>query len=149
MILSVSTVKDTVPNLEKFVRRNLAGGIDHLLVFLDDQQPEAAQLLEAHPHVTCVRTHRGWWHGQRPKGLNERQGRNAALSARVLSEFDWADFLRTRIPSQTVAMDFDSALDHAKSLARTPAAQHLPGWLAGSDTRPSLSASIASPYVGQ
>jgi hypothetical protein len=93
VILSVSTVKDTVPNLEKFVRRNLAGGIDHLLVFLDDQQPEAAEFLKAHPHVTCIQTHRAWWHGERPKGLNERQGRNAALSARVLSEFDWADWV--------------------------------------------------------
>jgi hypothetical protein len=93
VILSVSTVKDTVPNLEKFVRRNLAGGIDHLLVFLDDKQPEAAEFLKAHPQVTCVQTHRGWWHGERPKGLNERQGRNAALSARVLSEFEWADWV--------------------------------------------------------
>jgi hypothetical protein len=93
VILSVSTVKDTVPNLEKFVRRNLAGGIDHLLVFLDDKQPEAAELLDAHPHVTCVRTHRGWWHGQRPRRLNERQGRNAALGARVLGAFDWADWV--------------------------------------------------------
>jgi hypothetical protein len=91
VILSVSTVKDTVPNLEKFVRRNLAGGIDHLLVFLDDKQPEAAELLRAHPQVTCVQTHRGWWHGERPRGLNERQGRNAALSAPILSEFARAE----------------------------------------------------------
>lgn len=69
--------------------------------------------------------------------------------AAPFSEFVWADFLRTRIPSHTVAMDFDSALDHAMSLARTPAAQHLPGWVASSDTGPSLSASIASPYVGR
>jgi len=69
--------------------------------------------------------------------------------AAPFSEFAWADFLRTRIPSHTVAMDFDSALDHAMSLARTSAALHLPGWLASSDIGPSLSASIASPYVGQ
>lgn len=69
--------------------------------------------------------------------------------AAPFSEFAWADFLRTRIPSHTVAMDFDSALDHAMSLARTPAAQHLPGWLDSSDTATSLSASIASPHVGQ
>jgi len=69
--------------------------------------------------------------------------------AAPFSEFAWADFLRTRIPSHTVAMDFDSALDHAISLARTSAAQHLPGWLDSSDTATSLSASIGSPYVGQ
>lgn len=69
--------------------------------------------------------------------------------AAPFSEFAWADFLRTRIPSHTVAMDFDSALDHAMSLARTPAAQHLPGWRASLETGPSPSASIVSPHVGQ
>jgi hypothetical protein len=107
VILSVSTVKDTVPNLEKFVRRNLAGGIDHLLVFLDDEQPEAAELLKAQPQVTCVQTHRRWWHGERPKGLNERQGRNAALSVRILSEFDWADWVFHIDGDEVVDLDRD------------------------------------------
>jgi hypothetical protein len=93
VIVSVSTVKDTVPNLERFVRRNLAGGIDHLVVFLDMKQPEAADFLDSHPHVTCIQTHRTWWHGARPPDLNGRQRRNAALGARVLSEFDWADWV--------------------------------------------------------
>jgi len=69
------------------------------------------------------------------------------------SEFAWADFLRTRIPSHTVAMDFEGALGHAMILAGTPAAQQLPGWLAsparGPSASASASASIASPYVGQ
>ena len=69
--------------------------------------------------------------------------------AAPFSEFAWADFLRTRIPSHTVAMDFDGALDHAMILARTPVARQLPGWLSSSATGPSASASVAAPYVGQ
>jgi hypothetical protein len=105
VILSVSTVKDTVPNLEKFVRRNLAGGIDHLLIFLDDKQPEAAEFLRAQSHVTFIPTHRRWWHGERPRSLNERQGRNAALSARVLSQFDWADWVFHIDGDEVAALD--------------------------------------------
>ncbi len=51
-------------------------------------------------------------------------------TAAPFSEFNWADFLRTRIPAQTVAMDFAGALGEAMRLARTAAAQHLPGWVA-------------------
>lgn len=69
--------------------------------------------------------------------------------AAPFSEFAWADFLRTRIPSHTLAMDFDSALDHAMRLARTSAAQHLPGWLARADPGPGPGASTASPYAAR
>jgi len=56
VILSVSTVKDTVPNLRRFVRRNLGNGIDHMVVFVDADDPAAESFLSAHPNVTCIRT---------------------------------------------------------------------------------------------
>lgn len=93
MIFAVSTVKDTVPNVEKFVRRNLAGGVDHLIVFLDDEQPEVEELLAASPNVTCIPTHRDWWHGERQAELNDRQRTHATLAVRTLSTFAWAHWM--------------------------------------------------------
>ena len=45
------------------------------------------------------------------------------------SEFQWADFLRYRITSKTVASDFDRALTLAMCWSRRPEAAGLPGWL--------------------
>ncbi len=44
------------------------------------------------------------------------------------SEFIWADFLRRRIKRKLVEADFSTALTKAMTLARSPAAEHLPGW---------------------
>jgi hypothetical protein len=93
VIFAVSTVKDTVPNVEKFVRRNLAGGVDHLIVFLDDEQPEVEAFLAASPNVTCLATHRDWWHGERQAELNDRQRTHATLAAQTLSRFAWAHWM--------------------------------------------------------
>ena len=65
------------------------------------------------------------------------------------SEFAWADFLRRRISREAVAMDFDDAVGRAMILARTLAAQHLPGWQAKPATGPSASPPIASPHVAR
>ena len=35
LVFCVSTVKDTLANLQRYVDGNLAGGADHLVVFLD------------------------------------------------------------------------------------------------------------------
>jgi hypothetical protein len=43
-------------------------------------------------------------------------------------EFIWADFLRFRIPLEAVRADFDKASREALKLARSQAANHLPGW---------------------
>lgn len=93
MIFSVSTVKDTLTNVEKFVRRNLAGGIDHVVVFLDADQPEVTTFLEEHPHATGIRTDRSWWHGPRPSRLNQRQWVNANRAMRHLSPYPWAQWV--------------------------------------------------------
>jgi hypothetical protein len=93
VIFAVSTVKDTGTNVEKFVRRNLAGGVDHLIVFLDDEQPEVEELLAASAHVTFVATHHDWWHGERQADLNDRQRTHATLAVRMLSRFAWAQWM--------------------------------------------------------
>lgn len=44
------------------------------------------------------------------------------------SEFLWADFLRRRIAPKLVKSDFGAALESAMSLAKSQAADYLPGW---------------------
>jgi hypothetical protein len=48
---------------------------------------------------------------------------------RPYAEFCWANFFRTRIPRATVRSDFGHAHDRAMRLARSQAAQHMPGYL--------------------
>jgi hypothetical protein len=93
MLFTVSTVKDTLPNVQRFVAGNLAGGADHLFVFLDAADAEVRAWLDEHPGVTCVRTDKSWWHGERPADLNVRQRINANVVKALLSGFDWADWV--------------------------------------------------------
>ncbi|MGB7101669.1 MAG: ParB-like protein [Xanthobacteraceae bacterium] len=44
------------------------------------------------------------------------------------SEFLWADFLRRRVKRQTVERNFDRAIEQALQLAKSSAANYLPGW---------------------
>ena len=100
MLFTASTVKDTLPNLRRFVTGNLAGGADHLVVFVDDPDgtdPDAVAFLEGHAGVTCVLTDDAWWAGDRPGQLNVRQRINANVVKAVLSRVDpaghWADWV--------------------------------------------------------
>lgn len=89
MLIAASTVKDTLPHVRRFVAGNLAGGLDHLVVFLDQPgapgQAEVKDFLDAHPHVTCVGAGPHWWGERRPAGLNERQCTNAGVVSRLLA----------------------------------------------------------------
>lgn len=105
--MSVSTVKDTPKNLRRFVRRNLANGIDHMVVFLDVSDVECERVLTAHPHVTCVVTDEEYWRGNRPAGLNRRQNTNANLVNAVLTRFEWAGWLFHIDADEVVHLDRD------------------------------------------
>ena len=93
MIFTVSTVKDTLANVQAYVERNLAGGADHLLVFLDGPDAEVQTFLDAHPHATGVLTDASYWTPDRPESLNARQVTNANLALAALAGFEWADWL--------------------------------------------------------
>ena len=56
MLFTVSTVKDSVPGLKQFVARNLAGGVDHMFLFVDDARPRVTAALNRQPHVTAIAT---------------------------------------------------------------------------------------------
>lgn len=107
MLVTASTVKDTRPRLERFVARNLAGGVDHLVVFLDADDPEVQGWLGAHPHVTCVRTDEAWWRGERPAMLNVRQRINANVAKAVLSRLPWATWVFHVDADEVVQVDRD------------------------------------------
>lgn len=89
-LLAVSTIKDSPDHVRRYVEGNLAGGVDHLVVFLDapsdDEQDEVLALLTEHPRVSVVRAGGAWWGGQRPRELNVRQCINANVTRRVLAD---------------------------------------------------------------
>ena len=89
-LVAASTIKDSPEHVRRYVEGNLAGGVDHLVVFLDapsdEGQAEVLAYLEQHPRVTPVRAGGAWWGGERPRELNVRQCINANLTRRVLAE---------------------------------------------------------------
>ena len=89
-LVAASTIKDSPEHVRRYVEGNLAGGVDHLVVFLDapsdEGQGEVLAYLEQHPRVTPVRAGGAWWGGERPRELNVRQCINANLTRRVLAE---------------------------------------------------------------
>jgi hypothetical protein len=108
MLASVSTVKDTLPNVERFVARNLGRGIDHMVVFLDAEQPEVLAHLTAHPHVTVVEAaDQRWWGDGRPDGLNRRQHVNANVVKALLTRGDWAQWVFHIDSDEVVHLDRD------------------------------------------
>ncbi len=113
MILSVTTLKDSLANVRKLVARNLNGGVDHLVIYLDAEAPEVEEYLSGHPDVTCVRAYGDWW-DHRPDNLNQRQSTNAGLLSRMLDGYDWARWL-VHIDGDEVAR-----LDHEALAAVAP-----------------------------
>jgi len=109
MLVTVSTILDTPANVRRFVADNLAMGVDHMVVFLDDpsahEQDQVADELSRHRQVTCVPAGRGWWAGDRPKGLNVRQRINANVALDLLADMPWAQWLFHVDGDEVVALD--------------------------------------------
>ncbi len=57
-----------------------------------------------------------------------RRAGGFAKDTTLYSEFLWADFLRRRVKRQIVNRNFDRALEQALQLAKSSAANYLPGW---------------------
>lgn len=123
-LVAASTIKDTPEHVRRYVEGNLAGGVDHLVVFLDapsdEGQGEVLAYLEQHPRVTPVRAGGAWWGGERPRELNVRQCINANVTRGVLDSMglgqgwllhvDGDEVVRVdrdaleRVPGDTVAL---------------------------------------------
>ncbi len=93
MLFTASTVKDSAAGLKTFVERNLAGGVDHMFLFIDDFDAKVTKELNTHPHVTAIPTGPNWWLGKRPRQLNARQRINANVAKVMLAPFPWAEWL--------------------------------------------------------
>lgn len=96
MIITASTVKDTLPNVQRFVTGNLAGGVDHMVVFLDAGEagnPGVRAWLDEQSHVTAIRTDKSWWHGERPAELNVRQRINANVVKAVATGVEGVEWV--------------------------------------------------------
>ena len=109
MLVTASTILDTPANVRRFVADNLAMGIDHMVVFLDDplapDQDQVADELSRHGQVTCVPTGRDWWAGDRPQGLNVRQRINVNVALELLADMEWAQWVFHIDGDEVVALD--------------------------------------------
>lgn len=111
MVFAVATVLDSMPNIRNFVERNLGGGADHLIVFLEDADEEALSFLRPHPHVTVIETDASYWGKARPGNLNHRQMVNANTANALLTPFPWATWL--------FHIDGDEVVDLDRALLET------------------------------
>ena len=88
MITTVSTVKDDVARLERWIDRNLAAGVDRMVVFLDDRDDtRTAARLNDRPGVVAVDAGT-WWGDEVQAKLNVRQRINANAALHVVREHD-------------------------------------------------------------
>ena len=110
VVFSVSTVRDSPANVERFVRGNLAAGVDHMFVFLDGTQPRVRALLDERPGVTAVTTDEAYWGVRVPKNLNVRQTVNANLVNTLLAPFSWATWLFHVDGDETLHLDRERLL---------------------------------------
>jgi hypothetical protein len=106
MLISATTVKDTTENVERFVRRNLSAGIDHLVLFIDSEQPEIVDHFAGSAEVTCVPAwDETWWNGTQRPGLNGRQNLNCSVVNALLVGFTWAEWLFHIDADEVVRLD--------------------------------------------
>lgn len=78
-VYTVSTCREPLEVMPRFVYRNLGAGADHLFVFLDAPDREVEDFLGEHPNVTTIVTDRRYWGAVRPSTVNTRQKVNANL----------------------------------------------------------------------
>lgn len=108
MLITATTVKDTVVNVDRFVRRNRGAGIDHLVLFVDSEQPELVDHFADSPVVTCVPAwDESWWGSAERPGLNGRQNLNCSVVNALLADRPWAEWLFHLDADEVVLLDRD------------------------------------------
>ena len=110
MITTVSTVKDDVARLERWIDRNTAAGVDRMVVFVDDRDDaRTAQALGDLPGVVAVDA-ATWWGQDFPARLNARQRINANAALAVLREVDTRGWLFHIDGDEVLHVDEDGLL---------------------------------------
>ena len=110
LVCTVTTLWDSLANVQSFVSRNLAAGADHMFIFLDASAPDVREFLESLDTVTVVRTGKGFWQGRRSRSLNGRQLANANFASYLLSPFDNVRWLFHLDGDESLHIDRDELL---------------------------------------
>ena len=118
LVCTVTTLRDSLPNVRQFVSRNLAAGADHMFIFLDGPAPQVRRYLEGLDTVTVVLTAKGYWQGRRPRNLNVRQLANANLASYLLSPFENVRWLFHIDGDEALHIDRDELLSTAAPAVR-------------------------------
>lgn len=123
MITTVSTVKDDVARLQRWIDRNMAAGVDRMVVFVDDRDdPQTALALDAGPGVVAVDA-ATWWGEDFPARLNARQRINANAALAVLRDVDPRGWLFHIDGDEVLHVDKDGLLalpDTVEAVQLTP-----------------------------
>lgn len=93
MLVAVTLVRDSLPNLVRFVEHNVAAGMDHLVVVLDRPDADVEASLAVQPQVSVVVADDAWWGGERVASLNGRQRVVANLVREACAETGFVDWL--------------------------------------------------------
>lgn len=93
MNIVVTLLRDSLPNVRRFVEANLAAGINHLVVVLDAPSEAVEAYLSAHPRTSTVVADDRWWGGRRVESLNGRQRVAANLVRTACAGLDFVDWL--------------------------------------------------------
>ena len=110
MITTVSTVKDDVVRLGRWIDRNQAAGVDRMVVFVDDRDDaRTAEALDARPGVVAIDA-ATWWGEDFPARLNARQRINANAALRVVQEVDPLGWMFHVDGDEVVHLDTDQLL---------------------------------------
>jgi hypothetical protein len=105
LLYTVTTCKENLDTVQRFVAANLAGGADHVFVFLDEPDTAISAALAAEPHATAITTDDSYWRGRRPPNVNSRQKLNANLIRTLLAPLPWADWLFHLDADETLNLD--------------------------------------------
>lgn len=91
----VSTVKDSLTNVTRFVDENFRSGADFMFIFSEDPSHEVSAYLSAHELVMHIPSwpYGGHWGDERPANIYLRQNTNANLVRTTLAAFPWATWL--------------------------------------------------------
>jgi len=155
-IVTVTTLRETESQIERFVERTLRSGVDHMIVFLDAHQPGAAALLESNPAVSVVRTDAEYWSGGQPDAVMDRQMTNANLACTALADVQAVRWLFHVDGDEALAFDRDDlvALDARsvrfatlEAVARRRWLSNQPQWFKRQPSDGELHALVALGYI--
>ena len=103
---TVTTTNAPLKQILEFAAWHLELGAHRILIYLDDDAPEAMATLSAHPKLRVFRTDAAWWakRNGRPAKHQVRQGANARHANNRKPDCDWLahidvdEFLLPQIP---------------------------------------------------